>query len=177
MLVEHQMSNRLLTDTLQAVRDVSGSLAWTAREPARLDLLEAIESTVEWCASQQRAVETFIDLFRSLSANLEKLPPDVHLDPEDDAVGSLQRAEDGVREWYAELRQRRQSALGDPDLRGDHESSILAEYEKLCALLKELHTLCRDCRWLIMNHDARLDESNGETFSNAEELIAGLNAE
>ena len=37
-------------------------------------------------------------------------------------------------------------------------------------------TLCRDCRWLIMNHDARLDESNGETFSNAEELIAGLNA-
>ena len=54
------MPDRLLTDTLQAVRDVSGNFAWTAREPARLDLLEAIESTVEWCASQQRAVETFI---------------------------------------------------------------------------------------------------------------------
>ena len=48
MLVEHQMSDRLLTDTLQALRDVSGSLAWTAREPVRLDLLEAIESTVEF---------------------------------------------------------------------------------------------------------------------------------
>ena len=171
------MSVRLLTDTLQAVRDVSGNLAWTAREPARLDLLEAIESTVEWCASQQHSVETFIDLFRSLSATLEKLPRTFILTPDDDAVASLQRAEDSVRDWYAELRRRRQSALGDPDLRGDHESSIFAEYEKLCALLKELHTLCRDCRWLIMNHDARLDESNGETFSNAEELIAGLNAE
>ena len=171
------MPDRLLTDTLQALRDVNGSLAWATREFARLDLLESTESTVEWCASQQRAVETFIGLFRSLSASLEKLPPDVHLDPDDNAVGSLQRAEDGVRDLYAELRQRRQSVLGDPDLRGDHESSILAEYEKLCALLKELHTLCRDCRWLIMNHDARLDESNGETFSNPEELIAGLNAE
>ena len=171
------MPERLLTDTLQAVRDVSGSRAWTAREPARLDLLEAIESTEEWCASQQHAVETFIDLFRSLSADLERFPPNVHLDPDDDAVASLQRAEDNVRDWYAELRRRRKSALGDPDLRGDHESSIRAEHEKLCALLKELHTLCRDCRWLIMNHNARLDESNGETFSNAEELIAGLNAQ
>ena len=135
------MSVRLLTDTLQAVRDVSGNLAWTAREPARLDLLEAIESTVEWCASQQHAVETFIDLFRTLSATLEKLPPDVHLDPDDDAVASLQRAEDSARDWYAELRQRRKSALGDPDLRGDHKSSILAEYEKLCALLKKLHPI------------------------------------
>ena len=174
---EHQMSDRFRIDTLQAVHNVSGSLVWTARGPARLDLLEAIENTVEWCASQQRMVETFIDLFRLLQADLEKSPADVPLDPDDDAAESLLQAEGSTREWHTELCRRRESAIFDPELGGIHESSVTVEYEKLCSGLETLHALCRDSRWYIMNHDARLDESSGMTYSSAETLIADLNAE
>ena len=174
---EHHMSDRFRIDTLQALRNVSGSLAWAAHRPARLDLLEAIENTVDWCASQQRVVETFIDLFRLLQADLKKSPADLPFDPDDDAAGSLLQAEDNIREWHAELCLRRESAVFDPELRGDHESSVIVEYEKLCSGLETLHALCRDSRWYIMNHDARLDESSAEAFSSAEALIVELNAE
>ena len=170
------MSERFGTDTMQAVRNVSGSLMWTARGPARLELLEAVENTVEWCASRQRTVETFIDLFRSLLKTLEESPPDVPIDPDDDAADSLQQAEDSVRDWHADLCRRRDSAIRDPELRGDHESSVIVEYGKLCSGLEALHVLCRDLRWYIMSHDASLDVSSGRTFTNAEMLIADLNA-
>ena len=170
------MSDRSHVDTLQAVRDLSGSLVWAARGPARLDLLEAIENTVKWCAYQQRMVETFIELFRLLRTDLEKSPADMPLDPDDEAVESLVQAEESTRGWHAELCRRRQSAIVDPELGGDHESSVTIEYERLCSRLETLHALCRDSRWYIMNRDSRLDESSGKAYSNAEELIADLDA-
>lgn len=171
------MSDRFRIDTVQALRNVSGGLVWAAQRPARLDLLGAIENSVDWRASRQRVVEAFIDLFRLLQADLEKFPADLPLDTGDDAAESLLQAEDSIREWHAELCRCRESAVFDPGLSEDHEPSVIVEHEKLCSALETLHALCRDSRWYIMNHDARLDESSAKAFSSAEALIAELNAE
>lgn len=145
-----------------------------ASESTRIDLIEAVENTVTHLAKLQthyHRLSSFVDLAIDSVRKAE-----IALDPEDIASDHLTTAIDSLDGLLRDMNARRRNALGDPQLRNDHEDSVVTEYDRsidaACNLLERLTEL----RLVILEQDAEHAEY-GESFENADGLIASLDAD
>ena len=100
--------------------------------------------------------------------------PDGKVDAEDSLCATLEEGEAEAKNVRSALEHRRQFAVEDPRLRGDHEKTVVGEYDLLIASFAELIGVMVDLRWAVLEHDADIEAPTGQPFDSAEELIADL---
>lgn len=140
-----------------------------------LYILRAVEETVEDLCALQRDVETMTNKAREGQRAIADNHGDKLIDESGDMVDALESIESDLRTLYEILEQKRQSAINDNQLTGDHEDSVVTEYERAMELVSDWYAANRDFRWAVMEHDADFDEPAGQSYGTAEELINALN--
>lgn len=138
-----------------------------------LDLLRAVEMTVDNLVCEQKVLRAFLGMACDSLEYLKSCDHRASLDADDVAAESLEEVEKGLRDLYADFRDRMRAARKDDRLNGHHEDAVVGEYQRTLELLETLHDATTELRWALMEHDADLDEVTGE-FDDANELIAYL---
>jgi uncharacterized protein YukE len=141
---------------------------------ATLDLLQRVERTVDTLGNLQKVVRHFLGTARRLRGDMAEFPRDSWIEPEEDLIGVLEAAEDAIRRMIGRDRLRRASAIRDPDLNGDHEEAVVAEYDRFLALQAELAEALQAIRWDLMEHNADLEKPMGPPTSDPNEIAARL---
>lgn len=153
-----------------------GASANAAAESTRLDILRAVDETVEALARDQTIFRGLVSISRFLIEEIDKLGPTAQLDPDSEICSGLLGAEKSVAEMAAALCPCRDAALRDPELRGDHEAAVVGEYECLMHLSGELHAALRDLRWAVLEHDADLESPEGPPDEESSGVVRRLRA-
>ena len=90
-----------------------------------------------------------------------------------DATGQLETksvsAEVVVRKTILALQ-----ALDGSKLPKEHAEDVSVSNEEAIGALQKLHDALVELRWAVIEHDADLEEPEGKTFDNAEDLVADL---
>lgn len=162
------------TDSIGAVRTFCDSVS--SASATNLKLLNAIEKTVGWLTVLQKQAESevvFADKFREI---ITSCAPVKAIDPDNSIHDIIVQAEARLGEVVAVLSRQRQSALDDPTLRGEHEETMVSEYDQTISAIKMMHDGMVELRWAIMEHDAELDATVGKAYSSAEELVKDLHS-
>lgn len=147
------------------------------RETHRLEVLNAVEQTMDILASERLHVSTLADHGEMLIERIETSPFKEPIDPEDEMIEKLRSTETGIRDDVLRLlNERRESVVRDPRLEDELEDGIVAAYDDLIAAWTRVHNSFVNLRWAVMEHDADLDESTGNTYESPEDLINALSA-
>jgi hypothetical protein len=160
------------TDSIGAVRTFCDSVS--SASATNLKLLNAIEKTVGWLTALQKQAESevvFADKFREI---ITSCAPVKAIDPDNSIHDIIVQAEARLGEVVAVLSRQRQSALDDPELCGEHEETVVSEYDQTIKAIKMLHDGMVELRWAIMEHDADLEGVADKAHSSVEELMKGL---
>ena len=56
----------------------------------------------------------------------------------------------------------------------DHAEDVFVSNEEAVGTLQKLHDAMVDLRWAVIEHDADLEEPEGQAFDNVEDLVADL---
>ncbi len=140
---------------------------------ASLDLLRAVEMTVDALRKEQTLLSAFIKTGRNLQECVQNLLHSEVIDHDDSTAQLLEQVEKKAQDVYDLYTRKMQSAIDDKKLNGDHKEDVVSEYKQTLELLAEFHNLLSELRWAIMEHDADVAEEAG-TYSNIEDLSAHL---
>lgn len=162
------------TESIGAVRTFCDSVS--SASATNLKLLSDIEKTVEWLAALQKQAESAAVYAEKFRKAIASCAPVKVIDPDNSIHDTIVQAEARLSEVVAILSMKRQSALDDPALRGEHEETVVSEYDQTIKAFKMLHDGMVELRWAIMEHDADLDVTVGKAYSSAEELVKDLHS-
>lgn len=138
-----------------------------------LDLLKAIDDTVDALAYERDKINAFIITGQNLIDNVDGCSNDNPIDPGDVLSDALEKAEGALRERFAHHERCIESAKADGRLNGHHENTIIDEYSDTLNLISELYDVTCELRTKIMEYDADLSPVTG-TFTDADSLITHL---
>lgn len=144
---------------------------------ANLYILRAVEETVDSLCLMQKNFEMLIGIASGAIAEIAKvrqIGASSPRDPEGKIVAALEENESILKALYADLAQKRQSAVDDPELNGHHEDAVLQEFDRAIKSSETLYNVTRDLRWEIMEHDSDLEKPSGKVFRTSKELISSL---
>lgn len=157
--------------------DVYLNYSHTVSGFANLYILRAVQETVESLCLMQKNFEMLIGVASTGIKEIAKARQSgstTPLDPEGKAVAGLEENERILKELYADLARKRQSAKDDPELTGDHEDSVVQEFDRAIKCSETLYRVTRDLRWEIMEHDSDLEKPSGKVFRNPKDLISSI---
>ncbi len=157
------------------IRAFSGQVQ-EAASSAILDLLRAVDETVDALARVQRSLAHATEMAHWLIGVIMDSDRGPEIDPEDEIDGLLEQAANATRNMVEGMKIRLRSARGDTYLQGDHEQVIVSEYEACIAGANHLAGAIEQIRTIIKEHDADLSPLTGP-FKSAEALIAALNTD
>ncbi|NMG45208.1 hypothetical protein GPA22_15935 [Aromatoleum toluvorans] len=143
---------------------------------ANLTLLRAIDDTVDWLADLSNESATAAAKAGRFAELICKAEPEEEIDPDDITADTILKAENAIERLIEQFRARRQSAVEDRELTGDHEACILDAYELAIESFQQLHSAMTSLRWAIMEHDADLAPVSGP-FDSVEQMLSILKAE
>lgn len=138
-----------------------------------LDILRAVDLTVDSLSKEQRLISDLVGLCESFVERIAGLEA-TKVGNEDKLVSQLEKAEEIAKDVLSGHGGRRQSAIRDPRLQGDHEETVVTEYERLMEHYEALIGCMSELRWAVLEHNADLETPEGEPFDSAEDMIADL---
>jgi|GEM_PF-3393003 hypothetical protein len=140
----------------------------------RLELLKAIEETLDALALERRRVSTLIDNGEMLIESITKSSTMV-FDQDGELTQQLERIERGLREEsIPTLIAKRNAAYADPQIRGDYCDGIVSAYDELISRMEKLHDTTVNLRWAVMEHDADLEKPIGDEFQSPADLLRSI---
>lgn len=148
----------------------------THAHAASLELLKAVDMTVEALAALQSQGREALALARGCADAVKQCEPESVIDPEFVRCKEIETAEQALAVERETLRLKLAAARDDDRLRGDHEDSVVTEYEGAIEVCEALHDALVDLRWAVLEHDADLDagrEAPGDVLS-IDDLIREL---
>ena len=96
------------------------------------------------------------------------------VDPDEVAIQLLENTEKVLRKFYEDLNLRLASARNDGELQGHHEEAVVSEYVKTIELVDYLYDAITELRVVVTEHDANKEETTGETFDSAADVMASI---
>lgn len=137
-----------------------------------LQLLQAIENTVNRLGSDTKLLGGIADGFAELMEAVQKSNSDNPLDPQGFVCTSLQNSSDAASRIYARATGARQSACDDKALRPD--DGVVEAFDEYLAAVASVHDLIEQIKDWIEIHDAALEPSTGVTYSDVNALFEAL---
>ena len=157
------------------IKAFSGQIQ-AAAASATLDLLRAVDETVDALTRIQRMLRYDIDMANWLVDAVLVDKERKEIDPEDMLDNLLEKGENSIREAIEGMKIRRRAATEDAELKGFHEDSVVSEYDNTIEQLTDLFNAIEQLRIVVREHDADLSHDVGP-FTSADELIAALNTD
>ncbi len=162
------------TESIGAVRTFCDSVS--SASATNLKLLNAIEKTVDWLTALQKQADGEVVVANKFREMIASCAPVKVIDPDNSIHDIVVQAEARLSQVVSILSAKRQSALDDPELRGEHEETVVSEYGQTVDAIKILHDGMVELRWAIIEHDADLDATIGKAYSSAEELVKDIHS-
>lgn len=146
---------------------LDGINAFAARN---LELLSAIENTLD-------ALDADTGLLRAIASGYEEVHQSLRsvvgaIDPNGTLTFRLEKASDACVRIFQDARKRYGSACNDPRL--CEEDGVAEAYESFLLALREMHDAIEALREWIAVHDAVLEPTTGEVYSDATALFKAL---
>lgn len=149
-------------------------------ETVSLELLRAIDGTVDALSGLSKVVGGFSDLCASITAEANSAE-DVegeYLDADDQAIDALGRTATDLKDFLLVLVRKRSAIDSDPQLIDHHCEALHDAYEDAEASVVELIDAAQMARSAIIAHDLKAEPRGGpEVFSTVNALIANLHGE
>jgi len=141
-----------------------------------LDILKAVDVTVDSLAKVERYLDGVARIGSGLIETIKTTPGECPIDESDFCVSVFEKAEENLRSIYAYMTTCTAHAKADPRLNGDHEESVVEQYQMTMKAVEVLHDTFRDLRWAILEHNASEDDNEGEAYADADALLAELHS-
>lgn len=164
----------LHTTRREALNNMLHDLPSLVEGQVSLALLRLVERTVDTLSSEQKILDGLIEIGHQMIATLND--PENGLgeqDPDGNIDANFMRAQSKLHEIRNNYRQRKQHAINDPGLFGDHEECILLEYDRTIERIEHLYSVLEDVRVALREHDADLSD-RGPVFDSVADLISHL---
>lgn len=149
-------------------------------ETVSLDLLRAIDGTVDALNGLVKVVDGFADLCSSITAdaNSAEVVEGEYLDEDDQAIDALSRTSIDLKDYLSVLVRKRGSIDHDPRLCDHHCDALHDAYEAAELAVAELIESAQIARAAIIAHDLKAEPRGGpEIFATVNALIANLHGE
>lgn len=137
-----------------------------------LQLLQAIESTLDGLSSDTALIETIAKGFAELQERLEKVNPSAAVDPAGQVCSALEGASDCCVRMFHRATGKHRAACEDPRLTED--DGVAEAYEGHIDALKRLHDSIEHLRDYVATHDALLDAPSGGSYTSADALFEAM---
>jgi hypothetical protein len=135
-----------------------------------LDYLRAVESVVDVVVDARNNAETTGKACNLILTHLAKTGGyDKPLDPTGKLTPKSVRAEAVVKKTILAFQEINWSVLP-----AEHAEEMSERSEDAIVALQKLHDALVDLRWAVLEHDADLEEPEGEAIDNVDDLIADL---
>ncbi|WP_156913943.1 hypothetical protein [Comamonas badia] len=144
-----------------------GAQAFAARN---LDLLAAIENTLDALSADASLLNAIHDGYREIHERLEGTP--TAIDEGGRIQAMLDKAGAACVRIYHDACQRQQSVRQDLQLHPD--DGVADAYNAFIEVLRELHDAIEVLREWIATHDAVLQPTTGTVYASADDLFAAL---
>ena len=95
------------------------------------------------------------------------------IDPANKLASMSASAESAVKETIRAF-QELDGAWEASSMSTDHAGDVFVSNEEAVGTLQKLHDAMVDLRWAVIEHDADLEEPEGQAFDNVEDLVADL---
>lgn len=144
---------------------------------ANLYLLRAVQETVDSLRLLQSNFEMFTGIAVKQIAIVSKARTAGArgpIDHEGKVTAALEENENILKNLYQQMQRQRQAAFDDPELTGEHEETIVLEYDRSMERAETLHQVTRDLRWEIMEHDSDLEKPSGKIYQSSKDLISSI---
>lgn len=145
----------------------SGAQALAARN---LDLLRAIENTVDCLATDTDLVRSICATYAEIQTKLSSAQTEI--DPTGHICAVLEKASGSCSRIYEDAKKRHLSAAKDPQLRSD--DGVVDAYDEFMVAIHQLHDTIEELAEWIATHDAVLQPTTGETFEGVDGLFDAL---
>lgn len=137
-----------------------------------LQLLQAIESTLDGLSSDTALIHTIAAGFCEIQERLENVNPSALVDPAGAVCRALETASDCCVRIYHRATDKHRAACGDPRLTED--DGVAEAYQGHIEALKHLHDSIEHLRDWVATHDALLEPSLEGGFTSAEDLFKAM---
>jgi hypothetical protein len=163
----------------QAKLAATGARAFTiarTAETVSLDLLRAVDGTVDALAGVTKVVSGFVSLLSGIAAEVaaSEVVEGEYLDPDDKAIDTLERAAGELKDYLTRLVRGKAAIDGDPRLSNHHCEALHDAYEAAMNAVAELVEALQTARAAIITHDLKAEPRDSESFTTASSLIASL---
>ncbi len=142
-------------------------------ESASVDLLKAVDETVDALVRQQNTLRSHIEMALWFLDQVEAQESNAEIDESDEADAAFQRAQAALRHLIENLKLKKGYAQDDGCLNGCHEESVLGAYEETIQYAMELFDTIEHLRIALQEHDADASPVS-VSFGSAEALLTEL---
>ncbi|RDH88682.1 MAG: hypothetical protein DIZ77_07280 [endosymbiont of Seepiophila jonesi] len=143
-----------------------------------LDLLRAVDQTVDALSRQQRKLMPNLEMAHWLLGMLERAKVTHEaIDPDGELDRGLERAEIATQSHVEVLKAKQDAAFRDSKLRDHHEEAVVAAYQETIGLASDIFDAVEALRIYIREFDADASGSTGQAFTSAEDIIEALDSE
>lgn len=141
-----------------------------------LELLRAIDSTVDWLSRVRAKLDIDIVFARATVDRVNALSPVATLDDEGVTCAALEEGQEMIRELHDLFVAKRKSARRDPNLRED--DGVVEAYDAAVDSAADLHDALETLRQCILEHDADCSRATCRTYaaSDLSQMFADLRA-
>ena len=115
----------------------------------------------------ERTIKQFLDRLAEAGGHAEAI------DPTDKLASISASAEAAVKETILAF-QEQDGAWCGPSVSPEHAEEMSVSNDEAIGALQRLHDAMVDLRWAVIEHDADLEEPEGEAFSTVEDLAADM---
>ena len=151
----------VIYDKVQA--DSRFSLYYLREVDAAIDAATDVRNDAQ---TAERAIKQFL-------AHLSESGGEKPIDPADKLATISAAAEAAVKKTIRAL-QEYEGAWEGSSISAEHAEDVSEGNKEAIVALQKLHDSMVDLRWAVIEHDADLEEPEGEAFDNVEGLVADL---
>ena len=138
-----------------------------------LELLRAIEQTVDMLASDERLLEEVTHALQKVTEEIEAL--EVKLPEMDKHIDQFERSAEFLANHVKILFTKRGATIESPHLTGENQELIVMAYDRAIEGIKRTLEASECMKWALMENQADHDETIG-TADTVEELVEQLNS-
>ena len=163
----------LTTERVEAVRRFTAVVS--GRSTQNLELLRAVDKTVDWLSGIRRGAEGDADLAHRFAELIKEGSSIRQIDPDRVMCGQLALATDACSRIIARLRGGLSSAQADAQLDFENRDCVVSEFDQTITVFESLKHALGDLRSVVEAHDSEFTETLGP-FKDVEDLIEALDA-
>lgn len=137
-----------------------------------VDLLQAIESTLDGVAGVRAVLVGVAEIAREVDQKLRAAPVDGEIDPDDLLGGQLEAAQDTCVRLLRHFEATAEAARHDPDLSAD--DGVADAYDRAAEAVRDAHDALGDVLFTLRQRDGIASGAAAGPFSDPAALVAFL---